>query len=238
MGRTGAPPIRALTRIFLPGADPSGPMVLPDDEVSKLRKVLRLEQGDQIAILPDDGSLVRCEFRGKEAIPLETVFPDTEPKKRVVLAQALPKADRLDTVVRMATELGVAGFWLFEAERSVVRWDAAKLGAKLRRLRSIVRESAEQCFRSRLPFVEALDGFDDVFRRDPQTIVLSEVEGPMPTLREAAESRDTMTLAVGPEGGWSPPELEKIGPRGATMGKLVLRTDTAGPAALAAVLLP
>src|SRR5688572_9765859 len=115
-------PLRSLPRIFLPGADAAEPIDLPKEEQEKLHKVLRLPQGAHIAILPNDGSLIRCEYRARQAIPIEVVHPDTEPKLKLTVAQAFPKGDRLDTVVRMCTEIGVSGFILFPSERSVVRW--------------------------------------------------------------------------------------------------------------------
>ena len=228
------PSIRSLPRIFLPGADPSGPIDLPKEERDKLSKVLRLHDGEPIAVLPNDGSLVCCEYRAGRAIPISVEWPGTEPQLHLTLAQALPKGDRLETVVRMCTEVGVARFVLFHADRSIVRWEAAKLAAKLRRYEVIARESAEQSFRCRLPEFEVLGSLAEVLRRFPDASVLSELESVDARL---ASKGDQMTIVVGPEGGWSPAELELIGVRGVTLGPLVLRTDTAGLAAAAALLL-
>lgn len=234
MGRGDVPPLRSLPRIFLPGVDlDSESFELPREEVEKFRKVLRLAEGDQIAVLPNDGTLIRCAFRARRAWPLAVESPDTEPRRRIVLAQAFPKGDRLETVIRMGTELGVAEFALFPAERSVVRWDPSKLADKRRRLEAIVRESAEQAFRSRLPEVGFLGSLGEVLVKWPGAQVLSEVQSVTTPLKRV----DDVTLVVGPEGGWSPRELEQIGNRGVTLGPLVLRTDTAGIAAAAAVLL-
>src|SRR6185503_9284989 len=150
-------PLRALPRVFLPGADMTEPFELPPGEADKLRKVLRLSTGDPFAVLPDDGSLWVCHLDGKKAIPQKQEWPDTEPTVKLSLAQALPKGDRLETVLRMGTEIGVARFILFPAERSIVKWEAQKLETKLRRLRTIVRESAEQSFRCFLPTIEVYD---------------------------------------------------------------------------------
>ncbi len=235
MGRGDLPPLRSLPRIFLPGLDlESESFELPREEVEKLRKVLRLAEGDSIAVLPNDGTLIRCAFRARRAWPVSIEHPNTEPNRRIVLAQAFPKGDRLDTVLRMGTELGAAEFALFPAERSVVRWDQSKLTAKRSRFEAIVRESAEQSFRSRLPELAFFEGLAEVLEAWPHAQVLSEVESVTATI----ELADEMTLVVGPEGGWAPRELEAIGGRGVTLGPLVLRTDTAGIAAVASVLLP
>lgn len=235
MGRGDIPPLRSLPRVFLPDIDlEAESFELPREEVEKLRKVLRLGEGDPMAVLPNDGTLIRCEFRARRAWPVSVEHPNSEPNRRIVLAQAFPKGDRLDTVIRMGTELGVAEFALFPAERSVVRWDQSKLADKRRRIDAIVRESAEQSFRSRLPEVGFLGSLGEVLEKWPNAQVLSEVE----TVTAKLERSDEMTLVVGPEGGWAPRELEAIGGRGVSLGPLVLRTDTAGIAAVAAALLP
>lgn len=233
MGRRDVPPLRSLPRIFLPGLDTDQEAyALPSDEVDKLRKVLRLPEGSPIAVLPNDGRLIRCEFRAKQAWPIEIETPDSEPEYPVWLAQAFPKGDRIDTILRMGTELGAAGFALFPAERSVVRWDSDKLNDKRRRFEAVIREAAEQSFRSRLPQLEFLGSLGDVFERWPDAVVLSERED---VHRPLAKTSGAVTLVVGPEGGWAPRELELIGDRGVTLGPLVLRTDTAAAAAIAAV---
>lgn len=228
-------PLRALPRVFLPGlyVDQES-YELPKEEVDKFRKVLRLSEGDQIAVLPNDGSLIRCEFRARHAWPLAMEYPNSEPALKLTLAQALPKGDRLDTILRMGTELGVSRFLLFPAERSVVRWDEQKIQEKTRRLQAIIREAAEQCFRSVLPQLEFALSLKVVLAVDPNALVLSEVET---VTRRLSDVTGTATLVVGPEGGWAPRELEVIGDLGVTLGPLVLRTDTAGIAAAAALLL-
>ena len=219
--------------MFLPGLDTEQESFeLPKDEVDKLRKVLRLPEGSPIAVLPNDGRLIRCEFRDKRAWPVAVELPDSEPKQEIWLAQALPKGDRIDTILRMSTELGVSGFALFPADRSIARWDRDKLPDKKRRFETLVREAAEQSFRARLPHIDFLEGLGAVFERWPDAIVLSEREDVVRTLPVGVEKA---TLVIGPEGGWAPRELDLIGDRGVTLGPLVLRTDTAAAAAIAAV---
>ena len=235
MGGRDLPPLRSLPRIFLPGVSAEEAIELPREEVEKLRKVLRLNEGDQIAVLPSDGSLIRCEFKAKQAWPIGVEWPNTEPDLKLTIAQALPKGDRIETVIRMCTEIGVSQFVFFEADRSVVRWDAAKRRERLRRLEAIARESAEQSYRTKLPEIGFAGDLKEVLTTIPEAIVLSEDEGVENCLTPKAAE---MTLVVGPEGGWSPKELELIGTRGVTLGPRVLRTDTAGPAAAAILLLP
>ncbi len=227
-------PLRSLPRVFLSGiAVAQESYELPKEEADKFAKVLRLAEGAPIAVLPNDGSLIRCEFRDRRAWPISTEHPHTERDHQLTLCQALPKGDRLETVLRMGTELGVANFVIFHADRSIVRWEAPKVVDKLRRYEAIVRESAEQSFRTKLPTIQFLPDLAAVLTQFPAALVLSELEGEVKAL-----TLSTACLIVGPEGGWSPREVSLIGDRGVTLGPLVLRTDTAGIAAAARLLIP
>lgn len=228
-------PLRALARTFVPGADFSGGFIeLPAEELDKLRKVLRLSSGAEIAVLPNDGTLVRCRLDGRQAIALETYRPDTEASLHLTLAQALPKGDKVDEIVRAGTELGASRFILFPSERTVVRWEPKKVQDRLRRLSTIAREAAEVSYRTRLPEVVWMDSLAAVLKAEPQALVLSEMEGVAAKLKPMEER---MTLVVGPEGGWAKREFELIGDRGVTLGPRVLRVDHAGPSAAAILLL-
>jgi len=227
-------PLRALPRVFVPGADSGGSIDLPKEELDKLRKVLRLSPGAQIAVLPGDGSLVRCELETHTARPLEVLYPDSEARISLTLAQALPKGDKLDEIIRACAEIGVSRFILFPSDRTVVRWDERKLRDRLNRLATIAREACEASFRTRLPLFEVAKNLAAVLKAEPAALVLSEVEG---VGRRLAPSGDTMTIVVGPEGGWTAAELKLIGDRGVSLGPRVLRVDHAGAAAAAILLL-
>lgn len=228
-------PVRALPRVFVPGADfEDGFIELPGEELDKLRKVLRLSTGAEVAVLPDDGTLVRCRLDGRRAVALEMLSPETEATVSVTVAQALPKGDKLEEIVRACTEIGVTRFIVFPSERTVVRWEPPKVQEKLRRLGTIAREAAEVSFRTRVPRIEWAESLAEVLKREPACWVLSESEKATGRLR-AAET--PVTLVVGPEGGWAPRELESIGDRGVTLGPRVLRVDHAAPAAAAILLL-
>ena len=216
------------------GANIGGPIALPAEELNKFSKVLRLIDGDEIAILPNDGTLIRAQLNGKIAVPIEQIPLDTEHPKRLTVIQALPKGDKSESIVQAGTELGVASFVFFPSDRSIVRWEADKREQKLRRLQIVAREAAEQSFRARIPTVTFLPSLSAAFETFPGAIALSESEKELTTLnRETPE----LALIVGPEGGWSPAELQLIGDRGITLGPRVLRTEHAGPAAAAVYLL-
>jgi 16S rRNA (uracil1498-N3)-methyltransferase len=235
MGNRSIPPLRSLPRLFVENATPDAEIVLPDDEVDKLRKVLRLSPGAFIAVLPNDGSLIVCRLLHKTAEPLETVRPETEPALSLTLAQALPKGDKLDDIVRSCTEAGISHFLLFPSERTVVRWDAKKSADRLRRLNAIAREAAELSFRTRLPTLAFEESLIGVLKSEPEAVVLAEGESVRRKLTRTSDQR--MCVVVGPEGGWTARETALIGDRGVTLGPRVLRVDHAGFAAASILLL-
>ena len=227
------PSVRSLPRVFLPGIEADSPFELPSAERERFRKVLRLETGDLVGLLPNDGTLVVARLDGRYAIPERRVTIDTEASRGLTLVQALPKGEKLEEIVRAATEIGVARFVVFPSERSVVRWDASKIEGKLDRLNAILRESAELAFRARLPRLIWADSLDEVLVNVPDVDALSEYESVAEPL---TSSIDTTAIAVGPEGGWTQREHDRFA-RHFTLGPRVLRTEHAGPAAAAILLL-
>lgn len=233
MGSRDPAPLRSLPRAFVSGIpdDPTS-ILLPDEEYSKFYKVLRMKSGDEVALLPGDGRILRCRLEGHNAVPTETLRPDTEARVHLTLCLAMSKNETLDESVRMGSELGVAQFVVFPSERTVVKWDDKKREARLRRLRAIAREAAEVSFRTHLPKIALRDSLAEVLAEFDGAQVLSEVEGTAGRL----EIRGDTTLVVGPEGGWAPREVEAIGDRAVTLGPRVLRVDTAVAAACALAL--
>lgn len=235
MGHSPVPPLRSLPRCFVLGVPDPHPEAfeLPSEEVDKLRKVLRLGSGAPIAVLPGDGRLLRCRLDGHDAVVEEVLHPRTEPARKLTLCLSLPKPERLEESIRMATEIGVHSFVVFPSERSVVRWDEGKRENRLKRLRAIAREAAEVSYRTHLPTVAFMPGLRQVLEAHPDFRVLSEVEG----VSEEIAPSDSAALLIGPEGGWAPHELQKFQGRQLSLGPRVLRVDTAAAAAAALFLL-
>lgn len=156
---------------------------------------------------------------------------------RFVLVQALAKGDRDELAVQAATELGVDAIVPWQAARSVSRWDA-KADKGLARWRTIVREAAKQAHRAWIPEVEGVARTADLVRLagTAQVLVL-EPSASVRLTEVAAEASDgrEVVLVVGPEGGIAPEELaalESAGARLVRLGETVLRTSTAGAAAI------
>jgi 16S rRNA (uracil1498-N3)-methyltransferase len=227
--------IRALPRIFIPGQDMSAPFEIPKPEHDKLHNVLRLRSGAEIGVMPNDGTLWVCRMDGKLGVPIVQHRPATEPELFVTIAQALPKGDKLDDIIKSCTEIGASRFVLFTGARSVVKWDAKKVEEKMRRIQALARESAELAFRMRIPVIEFRSDLNEVLSKESGVIALSEQESVTATLKTEGKS---VCLVIGPEGGWAPREVEAMKEYAVTLGPRVLRTEHAGFAAIAKLLVP
>ncbi len=235
MGRRDVAPLRSHPRAFVTGMpDPlEGFFELPTEELKKFRNVLRLGTGDRVVVLPNDGRAVLCHLDGIGVVPEEVHYPETDASVELTLALGIPKPDSLENAVRMATEIGVSHFCLFAGDRTVVKWTDEKWEKRLKRLETISREAAEVCFRTRLPRFSVLGSLGEVLDTYPEAVVLSEVEG---VERRMPSFESSGVIVVGPEGGWARREVELIGDRGVSMGRRVMRVDTAVAAACALVL--
>jgi len=157
------------------------------------------------------------------------------PDRELVLVQALAKGDRDELAVQAATELGADAILPWQSSRSVSRWDAAKAVKGVARWQSIVREASKQAHRAWVPQVGRPVSTADVAAEDALVLVLDPTAAE-PLSGVALGDAARILLVVGPEGGITPEELTALTDGGAIrvrLGATVLRTSTAGPAALA-----
>jgi len=208
------------------------------DEARHAVTVARVRLGERIAIGDGAGFMVWgpvvAASAAELAIEVDEVRHDPEPEPPIWLAQALAKGDRDELAIQAATELGVAGVIPWAADRSVSRWEGAKADKGRERWTSIVREASKQAIRSRVPDVSALASTTELAALPGRLLVLDPL-GDIP-LTELPLDDERVTLVVGPEGGIAPREFDALVAAGALrvrLGSEVLRTSTAGPAALA-----
>jgi 16S rRNA (uracil1498-N3)-methyltransferase len=205
--------------------------------------VLRLLEGATLELFDGRGRRFRAELASGSLRVLEELAPLPQRGADVVLVQALAKGEKMDLVVQKATELGVSRIVPLAAERAVMRLDAERAGSRVDRWRKLAQEAARQCERSDVPAIDAPAGWDEVFAildAEPgrRGILLDPAERDL-RLAAAARGSSELLLAVGPEGGFSERERDealRAGMLAAGLGSLVLRTETAGLAALAVVL--
>ena len=211
--------------------------------------VTRLRPGERVRLVDGAGLAVIGPLtsvdRSRVELEVERVEREPEPVFGVALAQALAKGDRDQLAIQAATELGAVEVVPWQGRRSVSKWTDAKVERGREKWRGIVREAAKQSLRARVPEVgpfgaaaalaEAHTVRTPVVVLDPDAeLTLVEALAPGGPLDEA----ERLTLVVGPEGGIAPEEFAVFDAAGCLrvrLGAEVLRTSTAGPAAIAVV---
>jgi len=233
-----------LPRFFSPEPLPTGDCLeLPEAVAHHAVRVLRLPAGARIVLFDGRGGEVEAVLEGQgkrwTARLVERRDAERESPLRVVLVQALASGDKMDWVVQKAVELGAAGVIPVRAERSVLRLSGERADKRVAHWREVAVSACEQSGRNRVPEVAPVLDLRDYLagtRDGPLRLILDPVGG----RRFAAQERPVREchLLIGPEGGWSGDELAAClaaGCTGITLGPRVLRTETAGLAALAAM---
>lgn len=232
-------------RGVLAAAEVGDDIVLQGAEAHHAAVVRRVRVGEEVTV--GDGRGVWLTGHAADVAPKRVVVRVAgrrevpAPVPRLVLVQALAKGDRDELAIQAATELGVDEIVPWQAARSVSRWSADKAVKGVARWEAIVREAAKQAHRAWVPRVTTPVTTKDLAARcaGARMLVLEPTAStPLSALAtDGADARD-IVLVVGPEGGVAPEELEALAAAGADLvrlGDTVLRTSTAGPAALALV---
>jgi len=220
-----------------------GDVVLSGAEAHHAASVRRVRTGEEVTVGDGRGTWLTGEvasIAAREVIVRVTGrVQHPAPMPRLALVQALAKGDRDELAIQAATELGVDEVVPWQAARSVSRWDAAKSAKGLARWATIVREAAKQAHRAWVPVVSAPVTTSQLAARAREVrLLVLEPTASVPLTGIAIDADDLrdLVLVVGPEGGIAPEELATLEAAGAEpvrLGDTVLRTSTAGPAALA-----
>ena len=215
-------------------------------DVSHMKNVLRMRPGEKVRVCDGAGKTYLCLIRGYEGdraeLQIEEVFEgNTELPSRIVLFQGLPKGDKMELIVQKAVELGACSIVPFAAKRSVAKLDEKKAGKKQARWQTIAKSAAEQSGRGIIPEVKRLISFREALQSARELDVLIvpyELEEGRDRTAEVIGSirpGQSVGIFIGPEGGFEKEEIEQAVEAGAvpvTLGKRILRTETAGMAAL------
>ena len=229
-------------RLFVPPEQIADLVRLDPAQSRHLEVVLRLGPGAELEVFDGRGARWPARIEAPGMLRLGRRADPERGAADVWLAQALAKGEKLDLVVQKATELGARRILPLAAERSVVRLDEDRAERRAARLRRIAQEAARQCGRSDVPEVSAPCTLADLavlLRAEPDRRgLLLDPEERALRLSQAARGASRLLLAVGPEGGFTPAERAGAAAAGfapVTLGSRVLRTETAGLAALAIV---
>ena len=222
-------------KIFMQGSD-----------VNHIRNVLRMKPGEDVRVNDGRGKTYLCcisSYEEQTAVLdiLKELDSDTELPSRIILFQGLPKGDKMEWIVQKAVELGAYSIVPFAAKRSVVKLDEKKAAKKQARWQLIAKGAAEQSGRGIIPEVSTVRTFAEALgmagELDVVLIPYELEEGMKETVRilEEIAPGQSVGIFIGPEGGFEEEEVERAKAAGAhavTLGKRILRTETAGLTAL------
>jgi 16S rRNA (uracil1498-N3)-methyltransferase len=219
------------------------------DDIKHIAKVLRLMPGERIEI--SDGQEYEYEARiiacDRDAIDLEIIEKhrfEREPELLVDLFQGIPKQGKMEQIIQKAVELGASAIIPVFMARSIAT-DKGNSGHKTDRWQKIADEAVKQCKRGLIPLVDRPIRFPEVLSRfGNYDLVIFPYENERETsIKQVLQSLNakpkTMAIIIGPEGGFSDAEADQMTEAGAiaaTLGKTILRTETAGSAAIAMVM--
>ena len=234
-----------MIRFFVPPEELSGEAIQLTGENARHAKVLRLKQGEDVLLCDGGGEECLCKVENPEDLTLRLVErrpSSSEAAVRVSVYMAFPKADKLEHVIQKATELGAAEIVAFPAERCVSRPDEKSLKKKLERWQKIAQSAAEQSGRGIVPKVLTLPSYAEALARAAQAdkaLLFYENEQALTLKMALAGEYATVSLLTGPEGGLEEGEVAQARQAGlqvCTLGKRILRCETAPLCALSAVM--
>lgn len=224
---------------------PGSEVLLPEQSGEHVARVLRLDRGHPLVLINGDG----CEYAAtlaalaKRAVTADVVAVrqvDREAPLKITLAQGIARGEKMDWILQKATELGVARIVPLSTERTEVKLDEERAERRLAHWRSVIASACEQCGRTRLPTLaqpQRLDRWLGTLDAERALRLVLAPDGELAP-RGIQNMENGALLAVGPEGGLSDHDmllLRHAGFGGLRLGPRILRTETAGLAALAAL---
>lgn len=234
-------------RFFVsPEAISNTEIIITGSDVNHITNVLRMKIGERIIVSDGAGASYCCEISslGRDAVYasiLDGQVSNSELPVKIVLFQGLPKSDKMELIIQKAVELGASEIVPVETARSVVRLDSKKKAAKTSRWQSIAESAAKQSGREVIPTVSVPLSFDGALEKAGELdmlIVPYECADSVSKFKEKLDSLKkgmSIGIFIGPEGGYEETEIEKAQAAGGeivSLGKRILRTETAGIAAL------
>lgn len=220
-------------------------VILTDDDVFHLTRVMRARKGDNIEVV-SDGMVYLAQVdkvKPLEITIVKKLIENHELSNDVILIASLIKGEKMDLVLQKATELGVSEIILLKTERTVVKFNSADKDLKFERFKRILKEATEQSKRSRIPELYRLIDVDHLgsIDADVRIIAYEGMEGSTSTFNAVLQSikpKDKVAIIIGPEGGFSEREVDvasHYGYKKVSLGKRILRAETASFYALSVI---
>ena len=218
-------------------------------DVNHIRNVLRMRCGDTIRISGSAGESFFCKIAeyGEDFVQADIISEGTETElpSKIYLFQALPKGDRMETVIEKAVELGVHEIIPVAMKYCVVKLDEKKAAAKVRKWQAQAETAAKQSKRSIIPKVHEVVSYQEALRManecDLRLVPYENEEGMDGTQKvlEQVQTGQSISVMIGPEGGFAPGEIEAARETMdvISLGHRILRTDTAGMCILSLLML-
>ena len=232
------------TRLYLPKTLQAGETVpLDSEQAHYLGRVLRLRVGDTVSVFDGQGSECGAEVlsieRRKASLLLgDSLFAEPRPRIEIRLLQGVSRGERMDFTLQKGTELGAAGFVPVLTARSVVKLDAERAGKRQTHWRRVIESASEQSGRRWVPTVGEAVSFEQLTANVPlqatRLLLVPDADAALASID--IDGSDGIDLLIGPEGGFEAEEVEgalAAGFQPVAMGPRVLRSETAGIAALA-----
>lgn len=230
--------------------DTTGRFYITGTDFNHIRNVLRMKKGDEI-LVSFKGKSHLCEledFEGESvsALIIDDDYQDTELPVKIHLFQGLPKADKMELIIQKCTELGVSEITPVEMSRCVVRLEEKKKKSKTERWQSIAESAAKQSKRSIIPTVNTPLSYKELMNKisafDLFIVPYENEEGMKATKKALSEIKADANIGIliGPEGGFDEKEIAQAttaGGRIISLGKRILRTETAAITALSMCML-
>lgn len=221
-------------------------VLLGDDDIFHLTRVMRARVGDEIEVVSNEKVFLCKVSQLKPHIEIDVVKQikeNHELKNHVILIAALIKGEKMDFVLQKATELGVGEIVLLQTERTIVKIKPAEKDLKLERYRRILKEAAEQCKRTKIPMLYRVIDIKQLGDVDAQVkmIAYEEESGATESFNSIIRSikdKQKVAIVVGPEGGFSEHEVDMAvaaGYKRVSLGKRILRAETASFYALSVI---
>ncbi len=233
-----------MSRFFVAPFDGDSIAIVGQD-AHHIARVLRMQIGEAVTLCDAHGTDYRCEIisitDGEVRVSVkERVASATEPTTAVTLYQGLPKSEKMEWIIQKCVEIGITRIVPVSMSRCVVKLDAKDAAKKQARWQKIAAGAAEQSGRGIIPEIAAPISFDDMLRQTASEKTVTFYEGGGAALDTLIDvNTRQVSMVIGPEGGFSLTEIEKLQQNGAhiaTLGKRILRCETAPLVALSVIM--